>query len=1087
MKKVFTLLLVLLGIGPLYAQQNALIQTLGFEQGFISTSNWRSDTALCCPNTGWYLNSNYFYTNVTSSNSFNNYNLFPPVDPKGGNHSVQLGLDMLASPMVRLMDTLKIDSFNYYFQFSIAGLRQTWPGMPSSEGVPYFRFQDLNGNPLAVSSQIQFNGVNNYNWQKASFDTSYQYFPWTDQYVNLFAYAGQKIIITYELSNVPLINTYGAISLAYFDLRSVGANAPKENYCGGSNLELDAPSGIYDSIVWKNNVGTVIGRGMKLILQNLTPSNVGDSIQMNVFAAVGSGSNFSYWHTLKMAPTIFKFADFNSVENCVNNQTQFNFIGDTTVHINSYQWNFGDPASNALNTSTASQALHNFNIAASYPVKLVVTNSIGCVDSITKTIAVGISPNLNAGADFSVCPLQVVNLNGSLSNASSTMLLHWQYQNSFTQISSDSILNPAIAISSGETFVMTVVDTFYQCHFSDTVLASIQTVCINHAPIANNDTVFAIVNNTQAQYYNVLINDVDHDGSVAPQGNLTTASLLVLQNPRNGTLSYTNWNRVFSYIPNTAFAGLDTFSYILSDNGTPNFSDTALVFINVLPNLQASTTSVNLVYCGGSPLQLNPPLITGGTGNYAYYWQPLSAANLSCNTCPNPTLVCNSGAIVMLTVSDLLFDSLTTDIYYNILYDTIYTTLGNTTVAYGDSISVTFMDFGSYSPMANIIWTPNLNCGACSTGFYTPHGPTYLHFQASNNKGCTLNDSFLIDACTNDCVWPGDCNHDGIVDNFDVLNIGLGYGWTGTSRSIGGGLFQGIPSNNWNIFTAPTIDAKHADADGDGLIDANDTADINFNFGLTHPKQSSTSGIPLYVEFSTTSAVNGDHVYADIYLGSATIPADSIYGVAFTFSFDSNVVVPNSAYIHRVNSNWLANPGFDGLDMSFNQFSIEGDLHYALVRTDHTVKSGYGPVARADMDIQTGNIAGKGNQLKHYKFIANLKHVRIVDLQGNEKSYTLGADTVDISYFTGISSMSMNQVFSIAPNPSSDYVRVQSLFPLHNARVEMFDMKGMQIGAETSLPAQGMNISTSELKNGVYLLQINAAEGVWKETIIVQH
>jgi hypothetical protein len=241
------------------------------------------------------------------------------------------------------------------------------------------------------------------------------------------------------------------------------------------------------------------------------------------------------------------------------------------------------------------------------------------------------------------------------------------------------------------------------------------------------------------------------------------------------------------------------------------------------------------------------------------------------------------------------------------------------------------------------------------------------------------------------------------------------------------------------------------------------------------------------VVFSTTSAVNGDHIYADIHLGSATVPADSIYGVAFTFSFDTNVVVSNSAYIHRINANWLANPGFDGLDMSFNQYSPEGDLHYALVRTDHTIKSGNGPVARADMDIQTGNIAGKGNQLKHYKFIAHLKHVRIVDLQGNEKSYSLGSDTVDISYFTGISTLTSNQVFSIAPNPSSDYVHIQSLFPLHNAKVQLFDMKGMQINAATSLPAQGMNISTSELKNGVYLLQINAAEGVWKETIVVQH
>jgi hypothetical protein len=151
------------------------------------------------------------------------------------------------------------------------------------------------------------------------------------------------------------------------------------------------------------------------------------------------------------------------------------------------------------------------------------------------------------------------------------------------------------------------------------------------------------------------------------------------------------------------------------------------------------------------------------------------------------------------------------------------------------------------------------------------------------------------------------------------------------------------------------------------------------------------------------------------------------------------------------------------------------------------VKSGNGPVARADMDIQTGNIAGKGNQLKHYNFIAHLKHVRIVDLQGNEKTYTLGSDTVQINYFTGISQLKANQVLSIAPNPANDILKVQSIFPLTNASWSLMDMKGAAVVSGNRLTQQGASISTKELKNGVYLLQINAAEGVWQETVIVQH
>lgn len=1085
MKKVFALLLSLLIYVGAFAQQNSLVQELGFEQG-LNFNAFTNDTSLCCPIIGWHPDG-FTYVSLTSAQSgFNNYGLFQRVDPMGGNHSICLGNWNGPSPMVRLSDTIKVDSLNYYFRFSLAALRKSWQGMPPYHGIPYFRLQDLNGNPLSISSQFYYNSLNPYHFKNANFDTTLQFLPWTDQFLNLLPYAGQQIILTYEVSNSPLSNSIGAPSLAYFDLRSTGTLAPKENYCGGTNLELVAPQGIYDSVVWKNNTGLRLGVGNTFLLGNLSAANIGDSVEMLLYPAVGQGSLFTYWHTLKMAPTVFKFADFVSVENCVNNQTQFNRIGDTSIHMNAYAWSFGDLGAGAQNYATNASPIHNYATTGTYAVKLVLTSTTGCVDSITKSISIGTSPIVNAGGDFSLCPLQTINLNGSLANASSTMLLQWQYQNATTQISTVTSLNPAIAITANEIFVLTVIDTFHQCNFSDTVLASIQTVCVNHAPIANADLFYIEANRTIAQNLDVLKNDIDLDGPVSPQGNLSMATMMTLQNPLHGSVAYSVWDRRFYYLPNTAFMGMDSFTYILTDNGIPNLSDTATVILNIVPALQSNTSSINATVCAGSSIQLNPPLITGGSGNYNYNWQS-GGASLSCTQCTSPFVQLNANTTVLLTVSDNLLDSQNLQVFYYLQYDSIVTSLVDVTLGYGDSVSLGLTDFSGLSSIVSVNWIPNLNCGACSSGFLTPLSTTALHFQVLDANGCSLNDSIKIEACSSDCVWPGDCNHDGIVDNFDVLNVGLGYGWIGTTRNVGLGNFQGMPSDNWNLFTAPTIDAKHADADGDGLIDANDTAYINYYYGSTHPKQSSTNGVPLYVEFSTATAVNGDHVYADIHLGSAIIPADSIYGVAFTFAFDTNVVVPNSAYIHRMNANWLASPGINGLDMAFNQYSANGELHYALVRTDHTIKSGNGPIARADMDIQTGNIAGKGNQLKHYNFIAYPKHVRIVDLQGNEKTYTVGADTVDISYTTGISGLNLDQVFNIAPNPASEYIYVHSLFPLHNASLQLFDMKGAQVNEVHNLAVQGTSISTKELQNGMYLLRITAAEGVWQETIVVQH
>lgn len=52
------------------------------------------------------------------------------------------------------------------------------------------------------------------------------------------------------------------------------------------------------------------------------------------------------------------------------------FDGSTTNL--TYLWNFGDPTSGALNTSTSRDGIHKYNAAANYTVTLTVTNANGC-------------------------------------------------------------------------------------------------------------------------------------------------------------------------------------------------------------------------------------------------------------------------------------------------------------------------------------------------------------------------------------------------------------------------------------------------------------------------------------------------------------------------------------------------------------------------------------------------------------------------------------------------------------------------------------------------------------------------------------
>jgi gliding motility-associated-like protein len=55
--------------------------------------------------------------------------------------------------------------------------------------------------------------------------------------------------------------------------------------------------------------------------------------------------------------------------------------------ISNWQWHFGDPTSGIQDTSTAQNPSHFYGpMAGKYPVKLIVTNFNGCIDSITKPV-----------------------------------------------------------------------------------------------------------------------------------------------------------------------------------------------------------------------------------------------------------------------------------------------------------------------------------------------------------------------------------------------------------------------------------------------------------------------------------------------------------------------------------------------------------------------------------------------------------------------------------------------------------------------------------------------------------------------------
>jgi hypothetical protein len=125
---------------------------------------------------------------------------------------------------------------------------------------------------------------------------------------------------------------------------------------------------------------------------------------------------------------------YETVQNCITSFSPQVCIG--TSSLNSVKWNFGDPQSGALNTSTVLNATHQFSASGTYSVK-VVRNYNCYSDSVTQIINVSyINPTLTVAGKTNICKGEKTILTATGANT---------YSWSNSVLSSSIILTPTLS------------------------------------------------------------------------------------------------------------------------------------------------------------------------------------------------------------------------------------------------------------------------------------------------------------------------------------------------------------------------------------------------------------------------------------------------------------------------------------------------------------------------------------------------------------------------------------------------------------------------------------------------------------------
>ncbi|MCB0805958.1 MAG: hypothetical protein KDC05_09190, partial [Bacteroidales bacterium] len=200
-----------------------------------------------------------------------------------------------------------------------------------------------------------------------------------------------------------------------------------------------------------------------------------------------------------------------------------------------------------------------------------------------------------------------------------------------------------------------------------------------------------------------------------------------------------------------------------------------------------------------------------------------------------------------------------------------------------------------------------------------------------------------IDNLVIDYVWPGDVNYDGEVNMDDLMLLGVTAGTSGPQRvdtSIG---WYPHYVTDWADTVVTGVNFKHADTDGNGLVEINDTLAISLNYGKlqsgSFKSLSSFSGPSLFVIPDEVEYDGDDQLTIPVYLGTENEPVQNIYGLRFSIHFDPEIFNTSTSGLD-FSGNWIGSSE-DVWNLS-KTFDSQGRIDFGITRVDHNQTSGFG-------------------------------------------------------------------------------------------------------------------------------------------------
>ncbi|MBL7775915.1 MAG: T9SS type A sorting domain-containing protein [Saprospiraceae bacterium] len=511
--------------------------------------------------------------------------------------------------------------------------------------------------------------------------------------------------------------------------------------------------------------------------------------------------------------------------------------------------------------------------------------------------------------------------------------------------------------------------------------------------------------------FNVRQNDI---------GNLLVKSWVTPSNLK-GTLSNTNGSGSVTFTPTPGYTGVTTFYYKIGNMFVPDLEMAAVQMI--VGDLAPSTPTFQLTTAEETPLVIN-------------YKIPFNGFNFSVTDQPE-----------------------------------------HGSISFFPGFSTQTINGQTFSGHNLLIYTPDAN--------FTGQDEFEINYCVNSNNDCYLT-KIAVDIvpvfsapgpyCVSDCVWTGDVNADGIVNNKDVLPLGYAMGLAGPTRNYAALEWYGQHSGSWNNpFLDVSADLKHADTDGSGRVDSQDTLAISLFYGLTHqltPRiPPSSKGLPFFFNLLTPDPGVGDLVEIEISLGNASQPVTNLYG----FTFDATLspqILDSALQIQYFDGSWL---NANAADIWMSKNPAPGRLESVFTRTNGVSANGEGLVGVMSFIIIDIVDDSRPESRQPY-FTVEFDAPTLLWADG---SLTEGERLqLDIPLrMPGQAASASAQDLRVYPSPARDWVQVHLNGEEAMVRLRVFDLNGTLLYDSGAIQQESARIPVRHLPPGAYIAAAQTSSG----------